>query len=137
MDATDESVWKNRAPLERKKYLIKGTVEAVVETKSQELINYIGAKNETVNKDTQLDYAYTYFLSAFFQYGAISKSPLTKLYGEEFCQSIDSAFQSALLNVEIPSSLLSKNQGVNPLAQQKLLDYFRNSNKSAEELIPP
>ena len=39
--------------------------------------------------------------------------------------------------MEIPSPLLSKNQGVNPLAQQKLLDYFRNSNKSVEELIPP
>ena len=64
-------------------------------------------------------------------------NPLTKLYGEEFCKSIDSAFQSALSNVEIPSPLLSKNQGVNPLAQQKLLDYFRNSNKSVEELIPP
>lgn len=137
LDAIDESVWKNGTPLERKKYRIKGTVESVVETKSQELINYIGAKNETVNKDTQLDYAYTYFLSAFFQYEAISKSPFTKLYSKEFCQSIDDAFQSALLNVEIPSSLLAKNQGVNPLAQQKLLDYFRNSNKSAEELIPP
>lgn len=137
LDATDESVWKNGTPFERKKYLIKGTVDSVVESKSQELINYISAKNETVNKDTQLDYAYTYFLSAFFQYGAISKSPLTNLYGKDFCQSIDNAFVSALINVEIPSSLLSKNQGVNPLAQQKLLDYFRSSNKSAEELIPP
>lgn len=100
MDATDESVWKNGTPFERKKYLIKGTVDSVVESKSQELINYISAKNETVNKDIQLDYAYTYFLSAFFQYGAISKSPLTKLYGKDFCQSIDNAFVSALINVE-------------------------------------
>ena len=137
LDATDDSVWKNGTPFERKKYLIKGTVDSIVESKSQELIDYISAKNETVNKDIQLDYAYTYFLSAFFQYGAISKSPLTKLYGKDFCQSVDNAFVSALINVEIPSSLLSKNQGVNPLAQQKLLDYFRSSNKSAEELIPP
>lgn len=137
LDATDESVWKNGTPFERKKYLIKGTIDSVVETKSQELINYIGAKNETVNKDIQLDYAYTYFLSAFFQYGTIVKSPLINLYGKDFCQLIDNAFESALKYVEIPSYLLSKNQGVNPLAQQKLFDYFRSSNKSTEELIPP
>ena len=137
LDATDESVWKNGTPFERKKYLIKGSVDSVVETKSQELINYIGEKNETVNRDTQLDYAYTYFLSAFFQYRELSTSPLIKLYGKDFCKSIDNAFKSVLTNVEIPASALSKNQGVNPLAQQKLLDYFRNANKSAEDLIPP
>lgn len=137
LDATDETVWKNGTPFERKKYLIKGSIDSIVETKPQELINYISSKNETVSKDPQLDYSYTYFLSAFFQYGTISNSPLIKLYGEEFCQLIDSAFDDALKNVEIPSSLLSKNQGVNPIAQQKLLDYFRNSNKSIEELVPP
>lgn len=137
LDATDETVWKNGAPLERKKYLIKGSIDSIVETKSQELISYISSRNETVNKDPQLDYSYTYFLSVFFQYSGISNSPLIKLYGEEFCQLIDSTFEDTLKNVEIPISLLSKNQGVNPIALQKLLDYFRNSNKSAEELIPP
>lgn len=137
LDATDETVWKNGTPYERRKYLIKGTVDSVVETKSEELINYIDEKNKTINKDTEIDYAYTYFLSVYFQYGVISKSPLLKLYGKQFCKSIDNAFDNALKSVEIPYFLLSKNQGVNPLAQQKLLDYFRNSNKSAEELIPP
>ena len=137
LDATDESVWKNGTPFERKKYLIKGSIDSIVETKSQELINYINAQNETINKDAQLDYSYTYFLSTYFQYEGISKSPLIKLYGEDFCELIDSTFENALKNIEIPSSILSRNQGVNPLAQQKLLEYFRSSNKCAEELIPP
>ena len=101
------------------------------------MINYINSKNQTVNKDIQLDYGYTYFLSTFIQYGKISKSPLTKLYDSYFCKAIDYAFENALKNVDLPYALLSKNQGVNPLAQQKLLDYFRTSNKSVEELVPP
>lgn len=137
LDATDESVWKNGTPSERKKYLIKGTIDSVIETKFQNLIDYIDSQNETVNKDIQLDYAYTYFLSVFFQYGSICKSPLFKQYGQIFCQSIDNVLTNNLKNIEIPSYLLAKNQGVNPLAQQNLLNYFRNSNKSIEELIPP
>lgn len=137
LDADDDNVWKNGTPLERKKYFIKGTVESIVENKSQELLDYIVTQDETVNKDVQLDYGYTYFLSAYFQYGSITESPLKELYGEEFSNSIDSAFSETLKKVEIPPALLSKNQGVNPIAQQKLLDYFRNSGKSVEELIPP
>lgn len=137
LDATDYSVWKNGIPLERKKYSIKATVDTIVEIKSKELISYINTDNETVNKDTELDYGYTYFLTNYFQYGCISESPLAKLYGIDFSRSIDTAFENSLKRIEIPSALLSKNQGVNPLAQQKLLDYFKSSNKSIDELIPP
>ena len=128
---------KTEHHLNEKKYLIKGTVESIIENKSQELISYILTPDETVNKDSQLDYGYTYFLSAYFQYGSITGSPLKKLYGDNFSESIDDAFNETLKNVEIPSSILSKNQGVNPIAQQKLLDYFRNSGKKVEELVPP
>ncbi len=137
LDATDDAVWKNGTPFERKKYLIKGTVESIIENKSQELISYILTQDETVNKDSQLDYGYTYFLSTYFQYGSITESPLKNLYGDDFSESIDDAFNEALKNVEIPPTILSKNQGVNPIAQQKLLDYFRDSGKKVEELIPP
>ena len=137
LDAMDETVWKNGTPMLRKKYMIKGTVDNLVETKSADLINYIDSKNEAINKDLQLDYGYTYFLSAYFQYGNVSNSPLTNLYGLDFCKSIDNVLTKSLEKVEIPTEVLSKNQGVNPLAQQKLLDYFRNSNKSTKELIPP
>lgn len=137
LDVDDNNVWKNGTPIERKKYLIKGAVESIVENKSQELLNYIVTQDETTNKDIQLDYGYTYFLNAYFQYGSITASPLKKLYGDEFSNLIDNAFNKALKNVELPPSLLSKNQGVNPIAQQKLLDYFRNSGKNIEELMPP
>lgn len=137
LDATDNDVWKNGVPTERKKYRIKSTVDLIVETKSTALINYIAETNEITNTDKELEYGYTYFLSAYMQYGLVQNSPMKALYGEDFCKDIDNAFESALKNVEIPLPLLSKNQGINPLAQQKLLEYFRTSGKTFNELVPP
>ena len=90
-----------------------------------------------VNKDSQLDYGYTYFLTQYIQHDGIVKSPLARVYDKDFCKSLDSAFASVLERVEIPKSILIKHQGVNPIALQRLLEYFRSSNKSTEELIPP
>lgn len=81
--------------------------------------------------------AYTYFLAAYYKYGRVSNSYMSELYGKSLCKEIDEALESALSNVEVPATILSKNQGVNPLAQQKLLEYFKKFERDSIELIPP
>ena len=137
LDATDDSAWKSGVPTERKKYHIKTTVDEVVEGSAMELISHIERTNETENADPRLDYAYTYFLTNYFAYNRIANSPLANLYGKDFCVRIDNTIEKTLEHIDLPPEILSKNQGVNPISQQRLLDYFKGYEKDIKELIPP
>ena len=136
LDAGDENVWKAGTPEVRKKYKIKSTVDSIVESQSGEFLEYITSKKAITNK-SEMDYAYTYFLSLYYQYGGISQSFIKDMYGASFCESIDAAFNESLVDIKIPSDIVAKNQGVNPVAQQKLLSYFVNFDRDVQELIPP
>ncbi len=137
LDATDDSAWKIGVPKERKKYHIKTTVDEVVESSANELISYIERIDETENADARFDYAYTYFLTNYFAYNRIANSPLVNLYSEDFCENLDNTIEKALSHIDLPSEILSKNQGVNPICQQRLLDYFKCYKEDIKELIPP
>ena len=136
IDTEDKKVWKTAVPLERKKYLIKGAVDLLVETKFDDLISYI-ISNENRANDSQFDYCYTYFLSYYLKYGKISESPLKKSYTSVQCQLLDEAISKAMEKITLPNYILNKNQGINPLSQQRLFEYFQNCDKSTDELIPP
>lgn len=138
LDAGDESVWINGTPRSRKKYIIKSTVDEIIETRRPELLEHIKSKKSiTPTPQTEYDYAYTYFLDTFYRYGSVSNSFMKGLYGDRFCHEIDNAFSEALTGIEVPATILSKNQGVNPIAQQKLLEYFTGFTRDVTELIPP
>ena len=51
--------------------------------------------------------------------------------------SLDDTIERTLEHIDLPPEILSKNQGVNPMSQQKLLDYFKGYEKDIKELIPP
>ena len=138
LDAGDETVWTNGTPKSRKKYIIKSTVDEIIESRRPELLEHIKSKQSiTPMPKTEYDYAYTYFLDTFFRYGSVSNSFMTDLYGERFCHEIDNAFAEALTGIQVPATILAKNQGVNPIAQQKLLEYFNRFERDVAELIPP
>ena len=136
LDAGDDRVWTNGTPKERKKYLIKSTVDTIIETCQSEFIEYIKSK-QAISTKSEMDYAYTYFLEVYYKYGKVANSFMPNLYGKELCKRIDEAFEQALPDIEIPSTILAKNQGVNPLAQQKLFQYFKKFERDDSELIPP
>ena len=123
---------------ERKKYKIKSTIDTIVTTHRSDLLEHIRSRQTvTSSSGNEMDYAYTYFLAAYYKYGRVSNSYMSELYGKSLCKEIDEALESALSNVEVPATILSKNQGVNPLAQQKLLEYFKKFERDSIELIPP
>lgn len=137
LDADDPSVWKNGTPTERKKYTIKSTIDKIIETQQEDLCCYIKNKLSHSTTNSELDYAYTYFLDIYYRYGSVSRSPLAKSYGTELCNNLDLAFDEALQNISIPVEILIKNQGINPIAQQNLLNYFVGFDRSDDDLLPP
>lgn len=136
LDTDDLSTWKLGVPFERKKYSIKSTVDSIVEFKLSELRIYI-TSGDKASRDPQLDYCYTYFLTYYLKYGSISNSPIQTMFSKEVCESLDEDIAEAIKCVEIPQYILVKNQGINPIAQQRLFEYFKSSQKTPDELIPP
>lgn len=137
LDAGNNSVWKNGTPNERKKYRIKSTIDTIIETQQDDLLNYIESKQASNQAKSEMDYAYTYFLDIYYRHGKVADSYLPDLYGTELCTKIDRAFEHSLQSIEIPATILTKNQGVNPIAQQKLLEYFISFDREDDDLIPP
>lgn len=136
LDTDDPNVWKNGIPSQRKKYLIKSTIDSIIENNFDELLKYINSM-DIVNSDSRLDYCYTYFLAYYFKYNGIQNSPLKKVYPIHVCKALDNSISKIVNNIELPQSILTKNQGINPIAQQNLLQYFRKTNAQPIDIIPP
>ena len=137
LDAGDNTVWKNGTPNERKKYKIRSTIDMILDTRVDELLSYIESMQIGSQAKSEMDYAYTYFLEVYYKCGNVANSYLSDAYGMDLCNRIDQAFEKSLQNIEVPSTILTKNQGINPIAQQKLLEYFISFDKGDNELIPP
>lgn len=137
VDADDAGVWKTPVPQSRKKYPIQSSIERIYKENQDDFLNYIASGEAKDNKlKAQFEYAYTYFLSAYFN-NQLSGETRMPVYDRVFCDNIIQLFEGQLKTIDLPKDILLKNQGVSPIAQQSLLNYFRTSNKSNGELIPP
>ena len=137
IEASDNNVWKTSVPQNRKKYPIYSAVKKVYADQSPMFLHYMSSgKLDDEKLRTQFEYAYTYFLAQYFKGELKTISRIAK-YGEAFCHQIIEILDDNLKEIELPKEILLKNQGVPPLAQQALLNYFMESNKQANELIPP
>lgn len=137
VDVTDETAWKASPPTRRRKYYITSALGDLVEKNSSDLIAYINEHTALSKRNAAFDYGYTYLLVNSFRYGKLIDSPLGKSCSVELCRSFDSSIENALKQITVPHDILIKNPGVNPVALQKLLEYFQSSEKTPEELIPP
>ena len=117
--------------------MIKSALDEVLERNSSSVVEYINNHESTNNKDSQLDYVYTYLLANHIRYGKLVDSPIGKAYPHILCSTLDTSIESALKEITIPREILAKNSGVNPFAFQRLFDYFQGSKDSPEDLIPP
>ncbi len=137
VDVTDETAWKTTPPTHRRKYYITSALHDIVEKKFSDLIAYINEHNALSRGNVAFDYGYTYLLTNNFRYGKLIDSPLGKSCSADLCQLFDSSIKDALKHITVPRDILIKNPGVNPVALQKLLEYFQTAEKTPEELIPP
>ncbi|ALI98929.1 DEAD/DEAH box helicase [Rufibacter tibetensis] len=126
----DPYKWNNIPSTNRSKQTIYKAIDNVPLT---ELINYIeaGTPRKLNNTSQNLEYAFTYyFTKALDNELASTLNPDNPL-----SEALEFELGKVRGFVELPRSVIFRNPGVSPIAQQNLLNYFKlHSNK--DELIP-
>lgn len=88
----------------------KSTIDTIVTTHRSDLLEHIRSRQTvTSSSGNEMDYAYTYFLAAYYKYGRVSNSYMSELYGKSLCKEIDEALESALSNaMDLPASIINE-----------------------------
>lgn len=136
VDPNIDRVWKVPPPTSRKKYSISKSVDEIIRHDSEELLAYIKdlTPREKANSVQEYEYAFTYFLSEYLKKG--SYEHLKGKYDSDFLMKLKELSEEVLVKVEIPKSILLKNPGISPYAQQSLFEYFKSYDGNLADLIP-
>ncbi|WP_042196283.1 DEAD/DEAH box helicase [Paenibacillus camerounensis] len=136
IDPNVERVWNDPPPTSRKKYNISRTVDEIIEHNSEHLLKYIEELTPRVkaNAAQEYEYAFTYFLAEYMRRGSFDH--LEGKYDSIFLSTLSGMSEEVLQKVELPESILLKNPGISPYAQQDLFQYFKSYDDDLSDLIP-
>ncbi len=126
--------WTQQPSLESRKQKIEKSIDKVSKNHDV-LIKFIQDNTpRSIAKDKpELEYAVTYYYTAYIENELQAllggkNSVLLNLLTEEFSKIRE--------NIEIPNQILLRNPGISPIAQQDLLNYFKQKNNEIESYIP-
>lgn len=130
----EPSKWDFTPDPKDKKKKIQKAIDTIAFEKCDNLLHFIqnDTPRKTANKNQDLEYATTYYYNTYLRSGKNSRS-LKRLPNYK---SVINEFKRINENVIIPSDILSKNPGISPIAQQRLLEYFYSNKSDPEYLIP-
>lgn len=136
VDPNVDRVWSEPPPTSRKKYNISRTVDEIITHDSEQLLKYIEELTPRIkaNSSQEYEYAFTYFLAEYLRKGSFDH--LEDKYDSKFLSKLSELNDEVLEQVEIPHSILLKNPGISPYAQQELLEYFKSYDGDLADLIP-
>lgn len=121
--------WENPPSPQKKKQTIVRALD-LIETKQAELIEYI--RNDTpravAESRQDLEFAFGYYYNRFVEQRLSDRVNLEA--------DLVGLFADIRGRIELPHEIISRNPGISPLAQQKLLEYFKERQGEIETLIP-
>lgn len=112
------------------KQVIKSAIDEI-ERNSTDLVGFIqnGSPRNDAEKRPDLEFAFGYYYTKFLNDEELSgDKSLNSLLKDEFSKISK--------NIKIPSSIIKRNPGISPLAQQTLWDYFSENLRKIEEMVP-
>ena len=126
----EPSKWDIQPEPNKTKQEIKRALN-IVESKGDELLDYIrrGAPRREALDRPDLDAAFGYF---YIRYVLEKEKALSTPFYDRLLQEL----QVVQSQVTLPSSIVKKNPGISPLAQQSLYDYFTEHIDVIDTLIP-
>lgn len=137
VDPNEAHIWKQPPPRTRSRYPIVRTLDSIVEHRADALFEYIEKDTPRNAKNADaLEHAFVYFYAEHRRHGTLALSPMAAKYPSAFIDRMMNLCAAAESKVDIPNEIVFRNPGVSPMAQQKLLTYFRGKGDDVEDLIP-
>lgn len=102
-----------------------------VEENSSELITFIenGSPRNEAESRSDLEFAFGYYYTRFLNQDNISSNPILS-------EALEKLFNEIKEQIKIPDSIIKRNPGISPLAQQDLWKYFSDNIHCLEEMVP-
>ncbi|MHB1684964.1 MAG: DEAD/DEAH box helicase [Bacilli bacterium] len=137
IDPTDEHVWKEPPPRNRMRYEMTRMVDQTLLGEADALINFIeaGTPRNLANEHPHLEYAFTYLLREYLRHEG-NCDWLRNKYESAFVDRLCQTLNDVIAKIDVPESSVRGNPGISPLAQQELLNYFREYEGQSEDLLP-
>lgn len=131
----DPEEWENKPIREKSKFFIKRAITEISENK-EGLLEYIKQDTPRGSANDKFEYAFSYYFNKFLRNGNLQGEPLDA----EYIKDLESECSRVREKIELPNDVIFRNPGISPLAQQDLLNYFKeyaeDTSKDIKNLIP-
>jgi len=138
IDTNNHDLWKGTLYRTKTKYPINSSVESVLKNKGHEIIQYINddLTGNLSRRNSLYEHAITYVMDEYTRNNGLTSAKISSLLSAEILTGFQNAIESMLKNIELPNDILLRHQGISPVAQQTLLNYFKGYSKDLQQLIP-
>lgn len=122
--------WEIKPSPAKQKQKIERALDTIALRRSDELLKFIqdGSPRKIAETDQELEFAFSYYYSRYLQ---------EKLKGEsDFERRLIKEFKALRQKIKIPDSIIFRNPGISPIAQDELYTYFQTKKENVESLIP-
>jgi replicative superfamily II helicase len=122
--------WEIKPSPNKRKQKIERALDVIKRTKKEEFFNFIKNRTprEIAESNQDLEFAFSYYYSRFIQ----DDLEQNTTYKKEIVRELEKIKQS----ITIPDSIIFRNPGISPIAQQELYDYLKTKKDSVEQLVP-
>jgi hypothetical protein len=137
VDATNDKVWRLRAPRARSQYRIQRTTDRILE-QPQALIQFVenGMPAEQVAEYPEFEFMSSYLIASTFRFGSLASTPFAARLPAEIVGRFNSALSAVISRLAVSRDVILRNPGINPVSIDALLNYFSTRSGVVEELIP-
>jgi superfamily II DNA/RNA helicase len=126
----EPQLWDIKPNPDKKKQSISKALDDLNKNEQQAFLEYIenGSPREVAERKQNFEFAFNYYYSLFAN---------RKLKNEsDFEKKLNVIFSNLSNRIRVPQSIIERNPGISPIAQQELLEYFEGYKKGIENLIP-
>lgn len=122
--------WEIKPSPTKRKQKIERALDTIKSNRGAELLKFVedGSPRIVAESDQDLEFAFSYYYSRFIQ------SKLSQESGFE--RNLIKEFKLLRNKIKIPDSIIFRNPGISPIAQEELYVYFQTKKNDLESLIP-
>lgn len=142
VDSDKPKLWRDGCPpRKRKRYVIERTTDEIL-SNATDLVAFCESRAPRIDalRRPDLEYVSTYLMLVYRKQGTLFGASWAGSVSEEALRACNDAIAMAWQGVEIPLEVAIRSPGINPMAMQQLLEYFRArthvEGKPVEELLP-
>lgn len=123
-------LWEIKPNPQKKKQAITKALDDLNKNEQLLFLTYIknGSPREEAEKNQHFEFAFNYYYSQYLNNNLGNENP--------FKAELHVLFDKLVDQIKIPKSIIERNPGISPIAQQELLEYFENYSQDIKNLVP-